>query len=138
MRGPDIQQDSLFSTVIPEQRVPQDHPLWPIREMVNGALRAMDGDFSALYAPSGRDSIPPEKLLRTQLLMAGTHAGGQGKRTKITPTELRDINGRSNLARIHAKKGVAISRNPLISLVARDRIELPTRGFSGPVKSITY
>jgi hypothetical protein len=42
LRGPDIQQDSLFSTVIPEQRVPQDQPLRPIREMVNGALRAMD------------------------------------------------------------------------------------------------
>lgn len=70
MRGPDIQQDSLFSTVIPEQRVPDDHPLRPIRTMVNEALTAMDQDFSALYASGGRDSIPPEKLLRAQLLMA--------------------------------------------------------------------
>jgi transposase len=70
MRGPDIQQDALFSTVIPDQRVPQDHPLRPIRAMVNEALTAMDSDFESLYAPTGRDSIPPEKLLRAQLLMA--------------------------------------------------------------------
>jgi transposase len=68
MRGPDIQQDTLFSTVTPENRVPQDHPLRPIRKMVNDALEALDPDFEALYAAMGRDSIPPEKLLRAQLL----------------------------------------------------------------------
>jgi transposase len=70
MRGPDIQQDTLFSTVSPEQRVPKDHPLRPIRRMVDEALKALDGEFNALYADLGRDSIPPEKLLRAQLLMA--------------------------------------------------------------------
>jgi len=63
MRGADIQQDTLFSTVIPEERVPIDHPLRPIREMVNIALKALDEDFNALYSELGRDSIPPEKLL---------------------------------------------------------------------------
>jgi hypothetical protein len=28
------------------------------------ALSALEGDFSLLYAPIGRPSIPPEKLLR--------------------------------------------------------------------------
>jgi len=70
MRGADIQQDTLFSTVIPEERVPSDHPLRPIREMVNTALDALDEDFNTLYSELGRDSIPPEKLLRAQLLMA--------------------------------------------------------------------
>ncbi len=70
MRGADIQQDRLFSTVIPEERVPPDHPLRPIREMVNTALKGLDVDFNALYSDLGRDSIPPEKLLRAQLLMA--------------------------------------------------------------------
>jgi len=70
MRGPDIQQETLFSTVSPEQRVPKDHPLRPIRRMVDVALKALDGEFNALYADLGRDSIPPEKLLRAQLLMA--------------------------------------------------------------------
>ena len=70
MRGTDTHQDTLFSTVRPGDRVPKDHPLRPIREMVNDALRQLDRDFDALYAKQGRDSIPPEKLLRAQLLMA--------------------------------------------------------------------
>ena len=57
MRGPDIQQDALFSMVSPEARVPKDHPLRPIRTMVDAALKEMDQDFNALYAASGRDSI---------------------------------------------------------------------------------
>ena len=61
MRGPDIQQDTLFSTVSPETRVPKDHPLRPIRGMVDEALKALDGDFAALYSMYGRESIPPEK-----------------------------------------------------------------------------
>ncbi len=70
MRGADIHQDTLFSTVIPEERVPQDHPLRPIREMANAALKGMDADFDKLYSDMGRDSIALEKLLRAQLLMA--------------------------------------------------------------------
>ena len=70
MRGTDIQQDTLFSTVSPESRVPKDHPLRPIRAMVDAALRELDAEFNALYADSGRGSIAPEKLLRAQLLMA--------------------------------------------------------------------
>lgn len=70
MRGPDIHQDTLFSTVSPESRVPRDHPLRPIRTTVDAALRELDQDFEALYADKGRDPIPPEKLLRAQLLMA--------------------------------------------------------------------
>jgi len=69
MRGPDIQQDTLFSTVNPSDRVPQDHPLRPIRTMVNAALKEMDTEFNLLYAATGRDSIPPEKLLRAQVIM---------------------------------------------------------------------
>jgi len=44
--------------------------LRPIREMVNTALKELDADFNDLYSEMGRDSIPPEKLLRVQLLMA--------------------------------------------------------------------
>jgi len=41
-----------------------------VREMVNKALKELDADFNALYPDPGRDSNPPEKLLRAQLLMA--------------------------------------------------------------------
>ena len=70
MRGPDIQQDTLFSTVSPDARVPKNHPLRPIRRMVDEALKALDSEFAVLYSAFGRESIPPEKLLRAQLLMA--------------------------------------------------------------------
>jgi transposase len=37
---------------------------------VNEALAVLVSDFSALYLPIGRPSIPPEKLLRAMLLQA--------------------------------------------------------------------
>jgi transposase len=72
MRGEDAQQEAqqkaMFSYVSPEQRVPQDHPLRAIREMVDGVLKEMSGRFARLYAKVGRPSIAPERLLRALLL----------------------------------------------------------------------
>ncbi len=51
---------ALFSYVDLEARVPQSHPLWVIRDLANEALAALAGEFSALYASTGRPSIPPE------------------------------------------------------------------------------
>src|SRR5262249_43206589 len=61
---------SLFSYVDLETRVGEDHPLRTIGVIVNEALAALGGDFSALYSRMGRASIPPEKLLRAMLLQA--------------------------------------------------------------------
>ena len=58
MRGPDIQQDAVFSTVSPDARVPKDHPLWPIHAMVDAALKELDRDFDALYSSRSHDSDP--------------------------------------------------------------------------------
>ncbi len=68
MRGNDRQPDSMFSYVSPEQRVPPDHPLRAIRALVDDVLREMSREFDGLYAAVGRPSIPPERLLRAQLL----------------------------------------------------------------------
>ena len=68
MRGTDRQQSHLFSYVSPDGRVPADHPLRPIRVMVDAALERLSPRFTALYAHTGRPSIPPEKLLRALLL----------------------------------------------------------------------
>src|SRR5476651_2567707 len=68
MRGKDEQQLDVFSYVSPEQRVPQDHPLRPIRVMTDEALRELQPRFHKLYAKTGRPSIAPEKLLRALLL----------------------------------------------------------------------
>src|ERR1700733_9968207 len=67
MRGGDERSGSLFSYVDLEGRVGKDHPLRIIRGVVNEALVALSGEFSALYSRSGRPSIPPEKLLRALL-----------------------------------------------------------------------
>jgi transposase len=53
-----------------EARVPKDHPLRPIRQIVDEALAALSPEFEKLYARFGRPSIPPERLLRTLLLQA--------------------------------------------------------------------
>jgi transposase len=61
----------LFSYVDLESRVRPNHPLRPIREIVNAALEALSADFEAIYAPGvGRPSIAPERLLRALLLQA--------------------------------------------------------------------
>jgi transposase len=70
MRGGDERSGSLFSYVDLEARVGKDHPIGIIRGVVNEALAALAGEFSALYSRSGRPSIPPEKLLRAMLLQA--------------------------------------------------------------------
>jgi transposase len=70
MRGEDERSGSLFSYVDLEARVGQSHPLRAIRALVNEALAVLVSDFSALYSPIGRPSIPPEKLLRAMLLQA--------------------------------------------------------------------
>jgi transposase len=70
MRGTDRRSGELFSYVDLEQRVPQAHPLRPIREIANAALATLGGDFAALYSGLGRPSIAPERLLRAMLLQA--------------------------------------------------------------------
>jgi len=70
MRGADEQTGALFSYLSPDAMVPQDHPLRVIRPLVNAALARLSSDFDRLYAPTGRTSIAPEKLLRALLLQA--------------------------------------------------------------------
>src|SRR6202789_3087906 len=68
MRGQDTQQSAMFSYVSPEERVPAEHPLRPIREMADLALKALSPVFDQMYAVFGRPSIAPEKLLRALLV----------------------------------------------------------------------
>jgi transposase len=68
MRGDDIQQNELFSYGSLEDRVPESHPLRPIRQMVDEALGQMSGRFDEIYGSEGRPSIAPERLLRALLV----------------------------------------------------------------------
>ena len=70
MRGSDKTSGSLFSYVDVEARMPARHPLRAIRQIVNEVLASLDAEFDKLYEATGRESIPPERLLRASLLQA--------------------------------------------------------------------
>jgi len=68
MRGQENKQQSFFSYVSAEERIPKKHPLRPIKTMVNKALEDMSPLFSSVYSHMGRPSIPPEQLLRATII----------------------------------------------------------------------
>jgi transposase len=68
MRGDDKPQESMFSYVSLEQRVPASHPLRAIRKMVDQALSELSIHFESLYSRRGRPSKPPEQLIRALLV----------------------------------------------------------------------
>jgi transposase len=70
MRGTDDKQSSMFSVVSPERRIPTDHPLRRIKAMADEILAGLSPTFDAMYSNVGRPSIPPERLLKSQILIA--------------------------------------------------------------------
>lgn len=68
MRGPDTQRSDETFTASPESLVPADHPLRAMKAMTDEVLLEMDAVFEAIYSFAGRPSIPPERLLRAQLV----------------------------------------------------------------------
>ena len=70
MRGTDDKQASMFSIVSPERRIPADHPLRRIKAMADEILSELSTTFDAMYSEVGRPSIPPERLLKSQILIA--------------------------------------------------------------------
>src|SRR5438309_1679152 len=68
MRGTFVDQGGLFSYIAPEARVPANHPLRKIRELVRDVLGELNRSLGKLYASEGRPSIPPEQLLSALLL----------------------------------------------------------------------
>jgi transposase len=78
MRGEDQRSEGFFSYVRLETRIPTDHSLRAIRELIDEALRELSRTVNRLYAREGRPSIPPERLLRAlqALRTFGTAADG--------------------------------------------------------------
>lgn len=70
MRGIDDKQSTMFSVISPDQRVPADHPLRSIKRVADTILAELSSTFDAMYSRVGRPSIPPERLLKSQILMA--------------------------------------------------------------------
>jgi hypothetical protein len=66
MRGVDFTQEELISYRTLEARIPNKHPLRRLRKVLDRLLASLDDVFDALYARCGRDSVPPERLLRAR------------------------------------------------------------------------
>ena len=60
----------MLSSLSPEDLIPADHPIRRIRTVVDVVLAELDGEFDAMYAGSGRPSVPPETLLKATVLLA--------------------------------------------------------------------
>lgn len=70
MRGELDPQSSMFHYFSVESRIPAEHPLRRVKKLAETALSAISGELDGLYARTGRPSIPPERLLKAQLLIA--------------------------------------------------------------------
>ncbi len=68
MRGAFRDQGAMFSYISPEERIPAEHPLRRVRELVREVLKELSQGFGRLYSREGRPSIPPEQLLSALLL----------------------------------------------------------------------
>jgi len=54
----------------PGDRVAGEHPLRRVKELADAALTRLSPLFDEMYSAIGRPSIPPERLLKSSLLMA--------------------------------------------------------------------
>lgn len=70
MRGKRDRQGGMFYVIDLEDRVRTDHPLRPIKAMVDAELARMGHLFNRAYSGTGRPSVPPERLLKALLLQA--------------------------------------------------------------------
>jgi transposase len=70
MRGSESKQSSMLCLLSPEDRVPQNHPLRAIKALAEAALEEISPLLDEMYSATGRPSIPPEQLLKSQLLIA--------------------------------------------------------------------
>ena len=70
MRGRQDPQVTLLAFIDLKTRVPSNHPLRVIKRLADQALKALSPDLDRMYANVGRPSIPPERLLKSSLLIA--------------------------------------------------------------------
>lgn len=93
MRGEDERSEGFFSYVRLETRIPADHPLRAIRELVDAAPGDLSRSFDRLYASGGRPSIAAERLLRALLLHGafGTAVDGTARLQSFVPLVRRSV-----------------------------------------------
>ena len=64
MRGSTDAQTTMLSSLTPDSLIPPDHPIRRIKKIVEAVLADLDPEFDAMYAVTGRQSVPPEQLLK--------------------------------------------------------------------------
>lgn len=70
MRGTNDGQSSMLVLMSPESLVPPKHPARTLKKLADECLSELSSVFDEMYASTGRPSIPPERLLKSMLLMA--------------------------------------------------------------------
>jgi transposase len=70
MRGTTDPQTTMLTTLTVDSMIPPDHPIRRIKKVVEAVLADLDPEFDAMYAITGRQSVPPEQLLKASVLMA--------------------------------------------------------------------
>ena len=70
MRGRTDEQPALFHTFDVEDRIRADHPLRDVTRRADRILASLSAEFAKCYSRTGRPSVPPERLLKAQLLLA--------------------------------------------------------------------
>ena len=70
MRGRTDEQPALFHTFDVEDRIRADHPLRDVKRRADRILASLSAEFAKCYSRTGRPSVPPERLLKAQLLLA--------------------------------------------------------------------
>jgi transposase len=70
MRGKRDSQPPMFFAINVEDRIRPDHPLRPLKRMIDEELGRMSAAFDAAYSDTGRPGVPPERLLKALLLQA--------------------------------------------------------------------
>lgn len=68
MRGTPDRQTPAYHFFHVEDLIEPDHPLRPIKRMVDRALADMSRTFRAAYSDRGRPGVPPETLLKALVL----------------------------------------------------------------------
>jgi transposase len=70
MRGQSERRHPMFFALDVEALIRADHPLRPIKAMVDEELGRLDAVLAAAYSDTGRPGVPPEVLLKAMLLQA--------------------------------------------------------------------
>jgi len=60
----------MLCALNPEELVPEGHPIRGIKALLDEALSNLESELTAMYSRRGRRSIPPERLLKSMVLMS--------------------------------------------------------------------